>query len=73
MVTNNLRDALAAAEQAKADGLQGLYPSACIVMADFIRRIAYPQRGTPDEHATLQDFANEVQAECSRERGLQHL
>jgi hypothetical protein len=62
MVTKTLEQALAAARQAKAEGLHGMYPSACIVMADFIERIGFPRRGSEDERATIYDFAKEIQA-----------
>jgi len=29
-------------------------------MAGLLNRIAYPRRGTSDEHATAEDFANEI-------------
>ena len=32
-----------------------------ILMKRIIREIAYPRRGTSEETASLQDFANEIQ------------
>jgi len=43
---------------------------ACQCIKDCIRltrRIAYPRRGTPDEHLSLEGFAEEIQKEFTHD------
>jgi hypothetical protein len=39
MVCQNIKEAMEAAQHAEKEELQGLYPSACRVMADYIRTL----------------------------------
>ena len=63
MICKTIQDAIAAAKQAQADGVKGLYPSACIVMAAEVEKlknaltvIAFPRRGTPEEIMSVEEI-----------------
>lgn len=67
-VCQTVQESFDAARQAAREDLRGLYPSACIVLAneltevyDMLRQIAYPRRGTEEEHASLYLFAERIQ------------
>jgi hypothetical protein len=38
-----------------------------ITMKQFVMRIAYPGRGTTDERQTLQEYADEIQKQFTRD------
>jgi hypothetical protein len=41
--------------------------SETLKLASVVKRIGYPERGTKDEYASLQDFADEIQKEWTLE------
>ncbi len=44
-----------------------------LVLASLLARIAYPRRGTADEHRPVQIWANEIQQVITHEEAVEHI
>ena len=74
MITRTLEEAFKCCKDAEKEGLHGKYPSAVILLCEYlkataqlVRPLSYPRRGTHEESLDLQFFSDQFQNTFSLE------